>query len=164
MSVKLELYQLVKAAVEPFVQTFGHFNNQFDTEADECPFNNPAVFFEFSDLPWAPSQLQSFNPQGTQQQKSEECQFTLHISYWDHEDEEDKFLSLLALVGKVYRAVTTIESDNINPIQRINDEDDVDHREPIVWKTTFSTMLTECGVAKPATPVTPAVNVKTSNS
>jgi hypothetical protein len=166
MSVKKELYELVKAAVTalPEVKTFGHFNNQFDTEEDEQTFNNPAVFFEFADLPWQPSQLQSFNPQGTQQQKSEACQFTLHISYWSHEEEEDKFLALLDLVGKVYGGVTTIESANINPIQRLNDEDSNDHTEPIVWKTTFATMLTEQGIAKPVSPVSPSVNVQTSNS
>ena len=166
MSVKLELYQLVKAAVMaiPEVETFGHFNNQFDTEEEECPFNNPAVFFEFADLPWQPSQLRAFNAAGTQQQKSESCQFTLHIGYWSHEDEDDKFSGLLALVGKIYEAVTMVESPNINPIQRLNDEDDNAHREPIVWKTTFSTMLTEPGIVKPVQPVTAYVNIQTSNS
>jgi hypothetical protein len=166
MSVKRELYELVKAAVEaiPEIKTFSHFNNQFETEAEECPFNNPAVFFQFVDMPWQPSQLQGFNAQGTQQQQTDDCQFTLHISYWSHEDEEDKFLALLDIADKVYRAVANIESGSINPLQRINDEDDPDHREPIVWRTTFATMLTEQGIAKPVSPVTASVNVQTSNS
>lgn len=166
MSVKIELYQLVKAAVEaiPEVETFGHFNNQFDTENQEEPFNNPAVFFEFSDLPWQPSQQSSYNAQGTQQQKSESCQFTLHISYWSNNPEEDKFLGVLGIADKVYRAIANIESENINPIQRLNDGDDTAHREPIVWTTTFATMLTEPGVAEAVSPVTADVNVQTGNT
>lgn len=166
MSVKRELYELVKAAVTaiPEIETFGHFNNQFETEEGECPFNNPAVFFEFNETVWQPSQLQETNAQGTQQQLSENCQFTLHISYWSHDDEEDKFLSLLDLVDGVYRAVANIQSENINPIQRLGDEDDNAHREPIVWKTTFVTMLSEYGIAKAVTPITAAINVQTSNT
>ena len=174
MSVKIELYNLVKAAVEGIltddpepvrvIKTFGHFNNQFNTEAEEQPFNNPAVFFQFTEMPWQPSQHSSFNAQGTQQQESESLQFTLHISYWSHNPEEDKFLSLLDVVDKVYRALANIESDTINPLQRINDEDDPDHTEPMVWQTTFSTMVVEKGIENNKTGVSPVnVNVQTGN-
>ena len=166
MSVKIELYNLVKTAIGTIqeVETFGKFNNQFNTEAEECPFNNPAVFFEFNEVEWKPSQLQTINAQGTQQQQTDRLEFTLHISYWDHKDEEDKYLALLDIVDKVYRVITNIQSENINPIQRITESDDPDHTEPIVWQTTFATMLTEQGIAKNVTGVTTSVNVQTSNS
>lgn len=166
MSVKIELYNLVKAAVStvPEIKTFGHFNNQFATERDEQPFNNPAVFFQFVDVPWLPSSLAVANPNASQEQKSQPVQFTLHISFWDHKNEEDKFLGLLDVVDKVYRAVANIESNNINPIQRINDEDDPDHTEPIVWRTTFSTMLSECGKALNVAPINPGIKIITLNT
>jgi len=165
MSVKIELYNLVKAAIAtvPEVETFGKFNNQFNTENEEQPFNNPAVFFQFSEIPWLPSMLDSFNSQGTQQQKTESLQFTLHISYWSHTPEEDKFLSLLGIVDKVHRALANIESNNINPLQRVSEEDDPDHTEPIVWQTTYSTMATEQGIAKNVSSVTPVIIVTPSN-
>lgn len=149
MSVKVELYNLIKTAIDtiPEIETFGKFNNQFETESDEQPFNNPSVFLQMSEISWLPQSNPGFNSGQTNMQKSEEFQFTLHIGYWSHEDEEDKFLALLDLVDKVYRAITSIESDNINPIKRISEVDDSDHTEPIVWQTTFSTMLTEGGVA-----------------
>jgi len=165
MSVKKELYLLIKSAVTaiPSVETFGKFNNQFETEEDECPFNNPSVFIEMSEIPWLPQSQNAFNSGQTQEQESEEFQFTLHIGYWSQEDEEDKFLALLDLVDEVYRAITSIESVNINPIKRVSEVDDTDHTEPIVWQTTFSTMLTECGVATNETAQTVDVVVNSSN-
>jgi hypothetical protein len=166
MSVKIELYNKVKEAIGtiPEIKTFGHYNNQFNTEEEELPSNNPAVFIEFSNMSWSPSMQASFNARGTQQQKSEALQFTLYISYWSHEEEEDRFLSLLGIVDKVYRALANIESDNINPLQRVSEEDDSDHTEPIVWRTTFSTMVTEPGVLKNVSDVYPvSVNVQTGN-
>lgn len=156
MSVKLELYQLIKSKIEaiPSVKTFGKYNNQFDTEQQEQPFNNPAVFFSFEPLAWFPASTAHVNSNATQQQKTETCLFTLRISYWSHKPESDKYEELLALVDEVYRAVASAESENINPIQRINEEDDADHTEPIVWTCTFATMLTEPGVDNNTTGVT----------
>jgi len=166
MGVKKELYTLVKQAVEaiPSVETFGKFNNQFDTEEDECPFNMPAVFFSFESVQWRPSSTAYANSPHTPQQKSDEVFFTLRIAYWSHEDEEDKFLALIDLVDEVYRAVTGLESDYINPIQRVQDIDEVNHTEPVVWQTVFSTMLTEAAVAKNYSPVTATPVVLTSDT
>ena len=165
MSVKKELYLLIKAAIAtiPAIETFGKFNNQFETEDQEQSFNNPSVFLEMSEIDWLPQSQNAFNSGQTQIQQSEEFQFTLHIGYWSHEDEEDKFLALLDLVDEVYRAITSIESDNINPIKRVSEVDDSDHTEPIVWQTTFSTMLSECGVATNETAQTVDVVINSSN-
>lgn len=166
MSVKLELYNLIKTAIATVteVETFGKFNNQFNTEDQECPFNNPSVFFEFAEIGWQEQSTQYQNSNSTQQQKSGELQFTLHIGYWSHEDEEDKFLALLELVHKIHIAVTGIQSDNINPIKRLNEIDDSDHTEPIVWRVIYSTMITESGEELNVTPESVAVQVDINNT
>lgn len=165
MSVKKELYLLIKAAITaiPTVEMFGKFNNQYETEDTEQSFNNPSVFLEMSEIVWLPQSQPAFNSGQTQMQKSEEFQFTLHIGYWSHEDEEDKFLAALDLVDEIYRAITSIESDNINPIKRVSEVDDSDHTEPLVWRTTFSTMLSECGVDTNETAKTVDVIIQSSN-
>lgn len=163
MSAKIELYTLVKDAVEAIadVSYFGKFNNQFETEDREHALPYPCVLFEFTDIAWQPSMLIPFNAQGTQQQKTESLQFTLHIAYWDHRDENDKYLSLLDIVDKVYRALANIDSDSVNPLQRVSEGDDSNHTEPIVWRTTFATMLTEKGIEKAVSSVSPGVTINT---
>lgn len=166
MSAKIELYNLVKEAIAtiPEVKKFGKFNNQFDTEGDEVPFLYPAVFYELSSIRWQPSMLSYPNAKETQQQKSEPIEFSLHVGYWSHEDEDTKYLALLEIVEKVYRAVSNIESDIINPCQRVSEDEDNNHTEPYVWTITFSTMLTERGQAYDIVEVSPNIKINASNT
>ena len=166
MSVKKDLYLLVKTAIGtiPEVKTFGKFNNQFATEEVEQPFNNPSVFFAFEAIPWQPSSTAYANSNATAQQKSELVEFALHIGYWTNDSEEDKFLGLLDLEEKIYRAITNLQGDNIGPVQRVSEIDAQDHTEPLVWQVNYSTMLTERGAANNTTAVNATPVVTTLNT
>jgi len=150
MSVILELYQLVESTLEAdatSIKTIGLWNNQFDNEESEKAKDYPAVYVEFTDITWATSQqttgLGSTGKYSAQQDGV--VVMTLHIGFWQLEDETLAYEEISTVIDEVYNAIQGVDADQINPMQRVGERQDVDHDNVIDWQLDFSTQVLEAG-------------------
>ena len=165
MSVKLELYQAVKAKLQTltFIENVLHYNGQdLNNYQQEKAMRFPQAWIQISNVTWKPSSQQSDNLNRTQQQKSEVVALTIYYaSEINLNDDTDTFEDHLTAIDLIYRALTMMETDNINPLQRVS-EDDIPNNENVrIWSQTFTTMLTEQAVSKTdinSSPVTLTLN------
>jgi hypothetical protein len=113
------------------VKTVGLFNNQFNNESTEKAFDYPAIFIEFSSVP--------YTTEGFGIQKGE-IEFILHIGSKDFR----KDINFLDLTQNAYLALQGFSGDYFNSINRIFEEQDTDHDSVLVWQITFNCLLTDC--------------------
>lgn len=163
MSVKLELYQDVKTELQTIttIKNVLHYNGQDLQNFEKTVSKNfPQAWIQLSDITWNSSELTAYNKNVTQQQKTGSVTITIYYAAWNLKEDEDTFENDLIEVDKIYRALTMIEGDNFQPLQRVG-ENDVPNSGVRVWAQTYTTMLTECGVSKELTdaaPVTLQIN------
>lgn len=158
MSVKLELYQDVKAALQEltFIKNVMHYNSQDILNYEK---NNskrfPQVWIQLSSIPWNPSELKPYNQNRTQQQKSEPITMIIYYASFSLKEDDETFETDLVNIDLIYRALTMLEGDNFSPLQRASEADIATNNNVRVWAQEYTTMLTECAIAEALTDSAP---------
>lgn len=152
MSVKLDIFNDIVTAIEtlPDIHTVELWNSQLENESDEKPFNFPAVFIEFADIPWTTTNLRpsALGTQGniTNEQKGEGALITLHISFSQLENETVSFPLIDPIIDKVYFKIQGLtKEDKYKPLLRVAERQDTDHDRVIDWQMDFMTLIFQCG-------------------
>lgn len=151
MSSKLDLYNAVKAAVKTVkeIKTFGIWNNQFADANDpkELPFNFPAVFMEYSNIPWTSSQIgiPRHLSKVQKEQKADGVTFTLHFGFHFYKDVHDSFETVDEITELVYFAVQGISGDNFTSFLRTGERQDTDHDQILHWQMDFAGSIQQNG-------------------
>lgn len=150
MSVKLEVYQSIKERLQDltFVRNVLHYNSQdaLNYEKD-ISRRFPQVWIQISDVTWQPSQHQPYNQNRTHQQKSDAVAITVYYASFSLKEDEDTFETDLVNIDLIYRALTMLDGNNFNPLQRVSETDVPTNNNARVWAQVFTTMLTEPAVA-----------------
>ena len=113
MSVKLELYQDIKAALQDltFIKNVLHYNGQDLLNYEK---NNskrfPQSWIQISNVTWQPSQQVPYNQNRTQQQKSDTIIVTVYYaSFTLLEDANLEIYELLECHGRMVKTIENIK-------------------------------------------------------
>lgn len=132
MSAKKDFYLAIKTALgdAPSVKHVGLFNNQFVKIEQEKPFGFPAVFVQFLEL--------DYFTRGDSSQDAETIA-RLHIGYDSLETDDLKIFDLIDEIHGVLNGVTV--NSLFTPLERVREEQDVDHDVISVWLADYSFKL-----------------------
>ena len=140
---KKDIFLSIRKQVLDQVKEINHmllFNNQFDRDNEEEAFSYPNCFFEYVQLIWNGN---------IKQTQTGETQIKLHLGFERYETES---LTIFDTIQKVYLALQGFSDTNLfTGLQRIEEEQDTDHDQVIVWTITFSTQITDCEANPDAT-------------
>ena len=128
---KRDIYTDIKARILDQVKEIKHvllFNNQFEKDKEEQAFTYPNAFVEFSQLIW--------NTNGQQTQKGE-MQLTIHLGFESLKYEADNF----DIIQSVFVALQGYSNGCYTGLNRIQEEQDTDHDNVIIWKIIFETTI-----------------------
>jgi hypothetical protein len=158
MSVKLDLYRDIKAALQDltFIENVLHYNGQdlLNYEKDNSK-RFPQSWIQISNVTWQPSQQIAYNQNRTQQQKSDTSLITVYYASYSLLEDDETFETDLVNIDLIYRALTMLEGDNYTPLQRIGESDIATNNNVRVWAQEYTTMLTEPAIAKALTDAAP---------
>jgi len=164
MSVKKDLYTAIKTALQGVeeLKNVLHYNGQ-DTSDYENDHSKrfPQAWIQISDIEWKPSSQRPHESNQTQEQKTEIVNVTIYYASFSLSDDDDTFLTDLDNVDRIYRALTMLQGDNFNPLQRASEGDDSNNNNVRIWIQQYTTMLTENAVSLDrvdAAPVTLTIN------
>lgn len=158
MSVKLDIFNDIVAAIEAIVDindvrvinTVELWNSQLENEEEEIPFNFPAVFIEFAEIPWTSTNQQpsTLGAQGnvTKEQKGVNALVMIHIAHSQLENETVSFPIIDAINDTVYFAIQGLfKNEKYSPLLRTTELQDTDHDRVIDWQMGFLTTMFQCG-------------------
>lgn len=146
MGSKLELYKAVYNRIADAVPEVNHvakWNNQTNNEANELPFDFPAVFIGFSSITWTEAATTPYNTNLAANQQSADVTLTLYACFWSMHEESVSFEEYEPIVNKLYMAINGLQSDDFTPLQRVAEREDNNHPSVIVWEIDFRTRLIE---------------------
>lgn len=151
MSVKLDIFNDIVTEIKKIseIETVELWNSQLENESDEKPFNFPAVFIEFAEIPWTTTNQQpsTLGAQGdvTKEQKGDGALITLHIAFSQLEDETVSFPIISPIIDKVYFAIQGLTGTFYKPLLRVAERQDTDHDRVIDWQMDFTALIFQCG-------------------
>ena len=151
MSAKLNIFNDIVTALKtlPDIQTVELWNSQLENEDKEKPFNFPAVFIEFGEIPWTSTNQKpsTLGTQGnvTKEQKGDNTLITLHIAFSQLEDETVSFPLIDPIIEKVYFKIQGLTGDFYKPLLRVAERQDTDHDRVIDWQMDFNVLIFQCG-------------------
>jgi len=131
---KKDIYNAIKARILDQVQEIKHvllFNNQFEKDNQEEAFLYPNAFIEFSQL---------LSTGTTQQVQNVDMNVTIYMGFERYETES---LTIFDTIQSVYIALQGFSGACFSGLQRIEEVQDTDHDNVIIWKTIFSTTATD---------------------
>lgn len=138
MSAKKDFYLAIRAKLEATsVKHARLFNNQYNKIAQEKPFPFPAAFIQFLEL--------DYTTRGDKSQDAETI-VRLHVGY-DSIKTED--LAVFDLLEEIHQVLQGLElSDDFTPLDRVHEEQDVDHDVISVWLVDYSFKLRDRSAAR----------------
>ena len=146
MGAKLELYKAIQARIADSVREVNHiakWNNQTNDEANELPFDFPAVFIGFSSIAWTESAATPYNTNLAANQQTANVTITLYCAFWHKDEETQSFEVYEPILNNIYQSVSGLQADFFTPLQRVAEREDNNHGPVIVWEIDFTTKLTE---------------------
>jgi len=152
MGVKLDIFNDIITELERVkqIKTTGIWNNQFDNEEREKPFNYPGVFVQFTSIPWTSSHQKPRRDSSVgnvnKEQDANGAIITLHCGFEKLEDATESFADIDAVLELIYFAVHGISGDQYTTLLRAEERQDDDHDRVIDWQIDFITQLTQQGV------------------
>jgi hypothetical protein len=132
---KKDLYLAIKDRLIDQVKALKHirlYNNQFDRETVEEAWAYPCAFIEFNQML---HEAAAYN-----QQRSN---FVVRV-YVGFESLKTEDLEIFDLVQEIYIALQGYSGQLFSSLQRIEETQDTDHDNVIVWQIDFSTMVSDC--------------------
>lgn len=158
MSVKIELYQAVKAALQEIteIKNVLHYNGQdsYNYEKDIAR-RFPQAWIQLTSIPWQYPEQASYNKNRTRQQKSEGITITVYLATFNLKEDDDTFEDDLLLVDKIYRKLILLDGDHFTELVRISESDTPTNDNVRVWAQEYTCMLTEQAEAKTLIDVSP---------
>ena len=151
MSVKLDIFNDIVTAIKtiPEIETVELWNSQLENESEEKPFNFPAVFIEFGEIPWTSTNQQpsTLGAQGNvaKEQKGDGALITLHIAFSQLENQTISFLIIDPIIEKVYFKIQGLTGEFYKPLLRVAERQDTDHDRVIDWQMDFNVLMLQCG-------------------
>lgn len=152
MGVKLNLYNdiLTALATVTVIKTTGLWNNQFDNESLERAKNYPAVYVEFTSIPWdkthhIPNRDSSVGNVNDEQQ-AHDTVITLHCGFSELKSATEVFAAIDATLELIYFAVHGISGTQYTKVVRIAERQDTDHDRITDWQMDFTCGITQQGV------------------
>lgn len=149
MSVKVELYQAIKAKLQELegVKNVLHYNGQdiLDYEKDNSK-RFPQYWVQLTNIEWEPSQQQPHQANRTHQQKTTSVAITIYYATFSLKGDDDTFEDDLAAVDLSYRALSMLDGDNFGPLQRVSEGDEATNNNVRIWTQVYMTQLTECAI------------------
>lgn len=156
MSVKLDIYNAVEAAIKKNVteiREFGLWNSQFDNEKIETAFAYPVVFLEFGSMPWAftkqPTSKRGSSGNISKEQTAPDSVLVIHIGFSQLQDVSISFPKIDPIIEKVYFALQglndTSDVPTFGPLKRIDERQDTNHGRVIDWQMDFQVLMAQCG-------------------
>lgn len=160
MSSKLDIYNAIKDKLDglktsndPLINTVGLWNNQFDNEDLEKPFNYPVCFIEFANIRW--DGTHQTQPRGgvgggnvQKEQRgstTEKSLITIHLGFSEFGDGKDILEPIDPVIDAVYFALQGLQGDTFTTLSRIEERQDVNHGRIIDWQIDFNTSLSQEG-------------------
>jgi len=147
MSIKKLIFDDINTAITAnatSIKDVQIWNSQLDNETKERQHNYPVVFVEFSQMNWDKTLLKPSrdNSRGnaTNQQRGSFI-ITLHIAFWQLQNETVSFPIIDTIIDTVYFAIEGLQGTNkayYNPLLRISERQDVVHDNIIDWQIDFS--------------------------
>ena len=135
MSAKLEFYDTVKSRLlekVPAIKTVRLFNSQFDNEQLENAFEYPAVFIQFLNITWTTK---------TKGLQKADAVIRLNVGFHSLKTEEREIFLLLE---EIHKALQGFGNENLfGFIDRVNEEQDIDHGNVIVWLVDYGAVITD---------------------
>lgn len=143
----------------PEVKYFDMFNDQFNNESDELPFEVPAVFIEILPIEWMSL--------GRKAQEAE-VDFNIHIgteslsetSNLETDKERNAGLYHLQLADKVFTALHGLTAQGIGSISRRGTIPDNNHGQGIVTIIPFKCRLFDDFAIAATIPATPTLDLE----
>lgn len=136
MNIKRDIYQAIRAQILANVPEIKHcllFNNQYNKDNEEEAFSYPNAFFEYSQLIWQDV---------VNQQTKADANITIHLGFERYQTED---LTYFDTIKSVYLALQGFSIGSLfTGLKRIEEVQDTDHDNVIVWKIIFSTQITDC--------------------
>ncbi len=157
MGVKLGIYEAIKAALEALVdgngvrciETVGIWNNQFTHEEEETAVNYPAVYVEFSSIPWDTTNIQPIKviDKGNKigEQKAQPVIITLHCGFSDLDDATLAFENIEPILEKIFFGIQGITALCVTALLRSDERQDVEHDRVLDWQMDFTTSFQQPG-------------------
>lgn len=138
MSAKKDFYLAIKAELlKTSVKTARLFNNQFIKIDQEKPFPFPAVMVQFLEL--------DYTTRGDLSQYGDTIA-RLHIGYDSLKTEDLAVFDLLDEIHAVIQGLTI--SELFTPLDRVHEEQDVDHDVLSVWVVDYSFKLNDIAASR----------------
>lgn len=132
---KKDLYLAIKDRLIDKVKAVQHirlYNNQFDRETVEEAWAYPCVFVEFTQML---HEAVAYNQQ--------QGDFIVRV-YVGFESLKTEDLEIFDLVQDIYVALQGFSGQLFSSLQRVEETQDTDHDNVIVWQIDFSTMVADC--------------------
>lgn len=133
---KRDLYLAIRQQILNEVKEIKHvlfYNNQFDRDNEEEAFLYPNCFIEFNQMLWTST---------TQGQQRGDIDVKVYLGFERYETES---LTIFDTIQNVFVALQGFATGVLfSPLNRIEEEQDVNHDNVIVWTITFKTSLIEC--------------------
>ena len=151
MRVKLNIFNDIVTGIKNITEiwTVELWNSQLENESEEKPFNCPAVFIEFGEIPWTSTNQQpsTLGEKGNvaKEQKGDGTLITLHIALSQLEDETVSFPLLSPIIDKVYFAIQGLTGEFYKPLLRVAERQDTDHERVIHWQLDFIHLIIQFG-------------------
>lgn len=135
------------------IKTIELFNSQYLNEQRERVTKYPAVYIEFSSIEWQMSShragrnvIKTADIGNLTHQQKGKMQITLHLCYSTLKNESDSFIELDTIRHNLYKLLSNYEiCKETTGLQRLRDEQDVNHDGVIVWKTLWTLDIEEKG-------------------
>lgn len=135
MNSKLAIFDALQARIKdevPEIKTFKLFNNQFAKEPTEKAFGFPALMVEFSDLVYT-SKSESLQEADTN--------IVFHLGFATLKTEDRDVFLLAEKVNQSLQGFFGL--DLFSPLNRTREQQDTDHDGVIVWRSEYTTLLTD---------------------
>lgn len=166
MSVKKELYQSIKSALQEItdIKNVLHYNGQDGLNYEkDLSRRFPQSWIQLTSVPWISPEGYSYNKNRTRQQKSQAITVTIYLATFSLNEDDETFETDLDLIDKIYRKLDGLDGDHFTDLQRTNESDIPTNNNVRVWAQEYTTMLTEQAEEKTLVDVSPVELVITKS-
>lgn len=156
MSIKSEMYQLVKSKLESIMVSgetlfkyVGHYNGQDADLQNNFAYRTPAAFIGFTQINWIVTKHQTPESNINREQDGL-IEFAIHYFIHDLQTDTDSFLNHLSIIDLSYRHLIGLRSDSsilgkVSSLRRVREIDQPTNNNLRHWISYYSTRLQETG-------------------
>ncbi len=156
MGIKLEMYRLVKSALENIqvdnenvFQFVGHYNGQEADAENNFAYSTPAAFIGFTNINWVHTKFDTPEKNINREQDGL-IEFAVHYFFYDLQTDTDSFEDHLNWINLAYRNLiglrsTELINGKVSTLRRIREIDQPTNNNLRHWISFYATRLQETG-------------------